>query len=172
MDRRTILRSAVPLTAVTQASAAETVQNLVDPAPLEGELAKYPRCSQCNMDRRKFHRTRHLIHFADGTAEGSCSIRCVTVSQMQKLPMGAQTIYAADFGSDAEPRPLVDVDKATYVIGGNLPPLMSIRPKTSFASRDAAKAACAEKGRELASFDQALTAAYSDMVDEIVSAVE
>lgn len=169
MDRRTLLRSAVLLTAATPAIASEKAQNLVDPAPLEAELAKYPRCSQCNMDRRTFHRTRHLIHYVDGTAEGSCSIRCVAVSLMQKLPMGAQTIYAADFGSDAEPRPLVDVDKAIYIIGGNFPPLMSIRPKTSFASPEAAKAACAEKGGELASFDQALTAAYSDMVDEMKS---
>jgi len=167
MDRRTVLRSALLLVASTPAIAEDEKARPVDPAPLENELSKYPRCSQCNMDRRTFHRTRHLIHYLDGTAEGSCSIRCVAVSLMQRVEMGAAAIYAADFGSVAEPRPMIDADQATYIIGGDFPPLMSKRPKTAFASREAAEAGQVAKGGELADFDQALKAALADMVDEM-----
>jgi copper chaperone NosL len=167
MDRRTLLRSALLLATATPAIADDKAETAVDPAPLHNELAKYPRCSQCNMDRRMFHRTRHLIHYLDGSAEGSCSIRCVAVSLMQKVEMGAKAIYAADFGSEAEPRPLVDADKATYIVGGAFPPLMSKRPKTAFADPAVAKAAREAKGGELANFDQALTAAYADLVDDM-----
>ncbi|HTY03914.1 MAG TPA: nitrous oxide reductase accessory protein NosL [Rhodocyclaceae bacterium] len=153
---------------VAPAAAAETAdkpERSADPAPLDHELEKYPRCSQCNMDRRKFHRTRHLIHYDDGTAEGSCSIRCVAVSLMQNLRKDTQAVYAADFGSEMEPRPLVNVEKATYIIGGEFPTVMSKRPKTAFASVEAARAAQAAKGGELADYDQALVAAFADMVE-------
>jgi copper chaperone NosL len=168
MDRRTALRAALLLAASSVATAQENGERSaaqVDPAPLNDELEKYPRCSQCNMDRRKFHRTRHLIHYDDGSAEGTCSIACVAVSQIKSLRKETQGIYAADFGAEAEPRPLVDVEKATYIIGGDFPAVMSKRPKTAFASLDAAKAGQSAKGGELADYDQALTAAFADLVE-------
>ena len=169
MDRRTLLNGVLAMALVSSARADDKPVSLPDSAPLEHELDKYPRCSQCGMDRRKFHRTRHLIHYEDGTAEGSCSIRCVGVSLMQNLRKDTQAIYAADFGSEAEPRPLVSVEGATYIIGGDFPTVMSKRPKTAFASAQAAMAARAGKGGELADFDQALAAAFYDLVDGLKS---
>jgi len=171
MDRRSAIRSALLLATVPAiaAEAGEKAERAIDPAPLDNELEKYPRCSQCNMDRRKFHRSRHLIHYEDGTVEGSCSIRCVAVSLVQNLRQDTQAIYAADFGAEVEPRPLVNVEKATYIVGGDFPTVMSKRPKTAFASLDAARVGQAARGGELADYDQALTAAFVDLVEGLKS---
>ena len=165
MKRRSLLATALLAAAAPRVYAEAGREARPDPAPLDNELDKHPRCAQCGMDRRMFHRTRHLIQFEDGTAEGTCSIHCVAISLVHHLPLTAQAVWAADFGATAEPRPLVPADKAGYLVGGNFPPVMSKRPKTAFASAEAAKAAQAANGGELADFDQALVASYTDLVD-------
>jgi nitrous oxide reductase accessory protein NosL len=165
MDRRHLLKSSLLLLAAPAAQAQPAREAKPDPAPLDNELDKHPRCAQCGMDRRMFHRTRHLIQFEDGATEGTCSIHCVAISLVHHLPATAQAVWAADFGAAAEPRPLVPADKAGYLIGGNFPPVMSRRPKTAFASVEAARVAQAGNGGELADFDQALVASYADLVD-------
>jgi nitrous oxide reductase accessory protein NosL len=153
---------------VAKEKAAESGEMQIDPQPLDRELEKYPRCIQCSMDRRKYQRTRHLIHFEDGTAEGSCSLRCVAVMLMQNNhSRRAQAVYAADFGAEAEPPPLVNVDQATYVIGGDFPAVMTKLPTTAFASLEAAKAGQAAKGGEIATYEQALVALYAGLVDNM-----
>ena len=52
---------------------------------------------------------------------------------------GTQAIYAADYGATAEPKPLVDVDKAIYLVGSKLPGVMTKQSKVAFSSRPAAK---------------------------------
>jgi nitrous oxide reductase accessory protein NosL len=119
------------------------------------------------MDRRTYHRTRHLVLYSDGLIEGTCSIRCVAVSLMQRPYLPVRAFYAADFGSNADPRPLVDTDQATYIIGGDFPPVMSRRPKTAFADAREAQAQKEARGGDIASFVEALKEAYADMVDEM-----
>ena len=169
MDRRSLLKGGLVLLATNSVAAEDGKEQRADPMPLENELDKYPKCSQCGMDRRKFHRTRHLVHFEDGTAEGTCSIHCVGVSLVKSLRKDTQAIYAADFGAEAEPRPLVEVTKATYIVGGDFPTVMSKRPKTAFSSTEAARTAQAAKGGELASYDEALTASFADLVEALRS---
>lgn len=141
-------------------TAAEVVK---DPQPLTDELGKYASCKYCGMDRRKWHHSRHLIHYDDDYVEGTCSIHCAAVSLALHLDRGPKAVYAADFGATADPRPLVDVDRAVYLIGSKLPGTMSARSKMAFADAAAARAAQAAQGGDLGTFDQALAAAYADM---------
>ncbi len=137
-----------------------------DDKPLENELEKYSRCPYCGMDRTKFHHSRHLVQYDDGLVDGTCSIHCLSISLSLNLDRGPKVIYAADFGSDAEIKPLVEVDKATYLLGSKLKATMSGKSKMAFASADAVKAAQAANGGELADFDAALTATYTDMAKD------
>lgn len=139
-----------------------------DPTPVESELEKYPRCPYCGMDRRRWHHSRHLIHYSDDLVDGVCSLHCAAVSLALNLDRVPQAIYAADFGADAEPKPLVDVDQtqAVYLIGSSLPGTMTGRSKMAFADRGRAEAAQAENGGDLGVFDVALTAAYQDMAED------
>lgn len=137
-----------------------------DDNPLDNELEKYPRCPYCGMDRNKWHHSRHLVHYDDGLADGTCSIHCLAISLSLNLDRGPKAIYAADFGSSAQPKAMVEVDKATYLVGSKLKGTMSANSKMAFASEEAAKAAQAKEGGELTKFDDALTAAYLGMAKD------
>ena len=104
----------------SQVFAASEPSSKADAAPLDNELAKYPRCVICNMDRAKFHFSRHLLHYADQHAEGTCSINCTSEVMLRERKRGFKAIYAADFGVTGEPKPLVEASAATYLIGSSL----------------------------------------------------
>lgn len=137
-----------------------------DREPLVGELDKYPRCPYCGMDRRHWHHSRHLVHYDDGRVDGTCSIHCVAVALALNMDLGPHAIYVADFGSDAEIKPLIEVGHAVYLVGSALPGTMSARSKMAFADSAAAEMARAAHGGELADFDAALLAAYHDMAQD------
>ena len=137
-----------------------------DDNPLENDIQKYPRCPYCGMKRKMWNHSRHLVAYDDGLADGTCSIHCTAISLSLNLDRGPKGIYAADFGSDAEVKPLVNVDSATYLVGSKLKGTMSANSKMAFASADAAMAAKGEQGGETMNFDQALKQAYLDMAKD------
>jgi nitrous oxide reductase accessory protein NosL len=139
-----------------------------DETPLEGELEKYAKCPYCGMDRTKYHHSRHLVQYDDNLVDGTCSIHCLAVSLSLNLDRGPKAIYAADFGAEGEIKPLVEVDKASYLLGSKLNATMAGKSKMAFASAEAAKAAQAANGGELADFDGALAVTYSDMAKDTI----
>ena len=139
-----------------------------DDNPLENELRKYPKCPYCGMDRKKWHHSRHLVHYDDGLVDGTCSIHCLAISLSLNLDRGPKAIYAADIGAKAEIKPLVEVDKASYLIGSKLKGTMTGKSKMAFASAAAAEAAKAKQGGELGSFDDALRESYLSMHSDTV----
>ena len=139
-----------------------------DENPLQDELGKYPKCPYCGMDRTKWHHSRHLVQYDDNLVDGTCSIHCLAISLSLNIDRGPKAIYAADFGSDEKIKPLVEVDKASYLIGSKLKGTMSRNSKMAFASADAAKASQAGNGGDLGSFDDALREAYLSMANDTV----
>lgn len=170
MKRRTLLKSTgLAITSLAamnglsgQVFAADKPAIKPDTAPLSDELDKYPRCVICNMDRRKFHFSRHLLHYADNHAEGTCSINCASEAMLRERKRGFKAIYAADFGVAGEPKPLTEASSATYLIGSSLRAVMSPVSKYAFAQRSAAEAAMSDAGGQLASFEQAVAASLED----------
>ena len=130
-----------------------------DDNPTKDEFRKYPRCPYCGMSRKKFSHTRHLIQYDDGTAEGTCSIRCVAVAFAINLDRGPKKIWVGDAGSDAKVKPLVEGEKATYILDPKHMGTMTHRRKWAYA--DAAKAKAT--GAKTVTFDEALQAAYEDL---------
>lgn len=137
-----------------------------DDNPLQNELEKYPSCPYCGMNRTQWHHSRHLVQYDDGLADGTCSIHCLAISLSLNLDRGPKAIYAADFGADGKPKPLVNVDQATYLVGAKLKGTMTAKSKMAFASADAAQTTQAEKGGELGSFDDALRETYLGMAND------
>lgn len=184
MDRRTLLRSALVAGlagGIWTPVAAGRIQcegdgtplqfmprTQPDDEPLVNELEKYPRCPYCGMDRRQWHHSRHLVHYDDGRVDGTCSIHCTAIALAVNMDLGPQAIYAADFGSDAGIKPLIEVSEAAYLIGSALPGTMSARSKMAFADAAAAELARSAHGGELDDFDAALLAAYVDMAQDTV----
>lgn len=139
-----------------------------DPNPLENELTKYPKCPYCGMDRTQYHQSRHLIHYADDLVDGTCSLHCAALSLALNLDRSPKAIYAADYGAEAEPKPLVNVDQAVYLIGSDIKGVMTKVSKAAFAARGAAQAAQKRHGGEPGSFDDALRSAYRSMAEDTI----
>jgi len=143
-----------------------TPKTAPDSKPLDNELAKYPKCPYCGMDRKQYHHSRHLVHYQDDLVDATCSIHCAALSLALNMDRGPKAIYAADFGAKADPKPLVNVDSATYLIGSKLPGVMTAQSKVAFASKADAEAAMKDKGGELGDFDAALAASYQSMASD------
>jgi len=137
-----------------------------DPDPLEDDLKKYPKCPYCGMNRTMWNHSRHLVHYDDDLVDGTCSLHCLAISLSLNLDRGTKAIYAADFGSAGKIKPLVNVDKATYLAGSDLPGTMTKQSKMAFSSPEAVKAAEKSHGGVLVSFDEALTRAYLSMAKD------
>ena len=144
-----------------------------DTSPLVDELAKYPRCRYCGMERAKFSHTRHLLVYEDDTVEGTCSLHCAAISLSLNMDRGPKAIFAGDAGSKEAIRPLVAADKAHYVIDASKPGTMTRVSKFAYAERAAAETAAAgeaaaKAGAKVVDFDAALTAAYLGMAEDTI----
>jgi len=146
----------------------EPSQQSADSAPLDNELEKYPRCVICNMDRRKFHYARHLLHYGDGHAQGTCSVHCAAECMLRERRRGYLAIYAPDFAATGDPKPLIEVSLATYLIGSDLRGVMTPVSKVSFASREAAMQAKATYGGEIGNFSTAISASLEESANSLI----
>ncbi|MCP4670709.1 MAG: twin-arginine translocation pathway signal protein [Desulfobacula sp.] len=137
-----------------------------DPDPLKDELNKYKRCPYCGMMRKMWNHSRHLVHYDDDLVDPTCSLHCAAISLSLNLDRGIKAIYAADFGSDNKIKPMINVDKVTYLAGSDLPGTMTKQSKMAFSSQKAALAANKSHGGELVDFEKALTKAYLSMASD------
>lgn len=138
-----------------------------DPVAHENDLDKYPKCPYCSMDLRANHRTRMLVHYANDVPDPTCSIHCAAISLAINLFWEPKAIWTADNAADTEPRPLLDAATATYLVGGDLPGIMTWNSKYAFNGVEAATAAQKIHGGKLLDFRQTLKLAYNDMDDDL-----
>jgi len=126
------------------------------------DIAAHKSCQYCGMDREKFAHSRMLIEFDDGTAAATCSLHCAAVDLAGNIDKTPMAIKVADFGS----KEMIDAEKAIWVIGGSKQGVMTRTAKWAFASREKAEAFVKDNGGKLASFDEAMKAAYEDMYSD------
>ena len=138
-----------------------------DPKPLENEFEKYPKCPYCGMDRKQHNATRMMVLYSDDLADGTCSIHCLALSLGLNVDREPKDIWGPDFANSADPRPLMPVDKLTYLIGADLKHAMTKRSKHSFASAETAKEFQGKHGGTLGKFDDALRESYLDMATDV-----
>ncbi len=138
-----------------------------DATPLVNELSKYPRCPYCNMDRTQYHASRMLIQYGDDLVDGTCSIHCSALSLGLNIDRQPKGIWVGDNAAAGEIKPLVEVDKATFLVGSQIKGVMTQRSKVAFSNQAAADASRKANGGEFMDFDQALAAAYADMSRDV-----
>lgn len=138
-----------------------------DPQANVNDIEKYPKCPYCGMDRRQYHHSRMLVHYSDDLADGVCSLHCAAISLSLNVDHEPKVIWVGDNAVEGEPKPLVEVDKATFLVGSKIPGVMTARSKVAYGTEQAAKAAQAANGGELVKFDDALLAAYTDMAKDV-----
>jgi copper chaperone NosL len=138
-----------------------------DPNPHINDTEKYQKCPYCGMDRKQFHQSRMLIHYSDDLPDGTCSLHCAAISLSINVDREPKAIWVADNGIEGTIKPLVEVDKAVFLVGSQIKGVMTARSKVAYGSNGAGKAAQAANGGELADFDKALLAAYTDMAQDV-----
>ena len=138
-----------------------------DPQANVNDIEKYAKCPYCGMDRKQYHHSRMLVQYSDDLADGTCSLHCTAISLSLNVDREPKAIWVGDNAAPGDVKPLVEVDKATFLIGSKIPGVMTANSKVAYGTEDAAKAAQAAQGGELAKFDQALLAAYTDMSKDV-----
>lgn len=152
----------------TDATPAQFLPKLApDPAPEEDDLEKYPTCPYCGMDRRYNHRARMLIHYGNDAPDPLCSIHCGAISLALNLSLDPKAIYAADNAVSTDPRPLIEVGKATFLVGSDLPGVMTWNSKVAYGRTEAATSAQKTHGGRLLDFQQTLKVAFADLADDL-----
>ena len=182
MDRREALKmsvlASIGLAAAGKASAqsgcagdgtpAQFIpKTAADPQPQVDDIAKYPKCPYCGMDRKQYHHSRMVVHYADDLADGTCSLHCSAISLALNIDRDPKALWVGDNAVEGDTKPLVEVEKASFVVGSKLPGVMTARSKVAYGNADAAKASQAANGGEIVDFDQALLAAYTDMSADV-----
>ena len=182
MDRREALKlsvlASIGLATAGKASAQSscpgdgtpaqfTPKSAPDPQPQVDDIAKHPKCPYCGMDRKHFHHSRMVVHYGDDLADGTCSLHCAAISLSLNIDRDPKALWVGDNAADGDVKPLVEVEKASFLVGSKLPGVMTARSKVAYANADAAKASQAANGGEIVDFDQALLAAYTDMSADV-----
>ncbi len=116
-------------------------------------------CLHCGMDRTTFSHSRMLIEYDDNTTVGTCSIHCTAVDLAIHIDKTPKIIKVADYNS----KQLIDAEKAVWVIGGEKQGVMTARGKWAFAAKADAEAFVKANKGKLATFEEAIKAAYEDM---------
>lgn len=138
-----------------------------DAQPQVDDIAKYPKCPYCGMDRKQFHHSRMVVHYGDDLVDGTCSLHCSAISLSLNIDRDPKALWVGDNAAEGEVKPLVEVEKASFLVGSKLPGVMTAHSKVAYGNADAAKASQAANGGEIVEFDQALLAAYTDMSADV-----
>lgn len=136
-----------------------SVATVVVSAAEQADIAVDPSCKTCGMDRAMFARSRMLTEYDDGKTMATCSLHCAALDLAGSLSHAPVAIRVADYDSHL----LIDAQNAVWVVGGNLPGVMSARGKWAFSSRAQAEKFVAEHGGTIEIFANAVNAAYEDM---------
>ncbi len=123
------------------------------------DVKQAPSCAYCGMDRTKFSHTRMLVTYDDGTKIGTCSLHCLALDLAINIDKTPNVIEVGDCIS----KKLIDAEKAYWVIGGGKPGVMTKQGKWAFANKVYAEKYIREHGGTLATFEEAMQAAYESM---------
>ncbi len=126
------------------------------------DIQKYPSCKYCGMDRGKFAHSRVIIEYDDGSALATCSIHCAAVDLAINIDKTPKSIFVGDYNL----KRLIDAEKAVWVIGGSKMGVMSKRAKWGFEKKEDSEKFISANGGALATFDEAVKAAYEDMYQD------
>ncbi len=145
------------------AAAIMVITLVLSGTPLFAQTAKAPQagssCIYCGMDTQKFAHTSMLIEYEDGSTAATCSIHCAAIDLAISIGKTPRAIKVGDYNT----REAIDAVTACWTIGGDVQGVMTSRAKWAFGKKaDCTKFAREHKAR-VATFEDALKAAYEDM---------
>lgn len=133
-------------------------------AQTRDDVSSHKSCNYCGMDRGVFDFSRMLIEYSDGTVKAVCSLHCAATDLANNIDKTPNSIKVGDFNG----KKLIDAEKAFWVIGGNKPGVLSKKAKWAFEQKDDAENFIKTNQGKLASFEEALNAAYGGMAEDTI----
>jgi len=133
--------------------------NFFLPLPFNLEAKEEPKwCPLCGMNLKMYHQTSNRLTFSDGSKVQTCSIFCAA-QFYEKRPTEIERWEVVDY----ETKGWIDARKAHWLIGSDIPGVMTAVSKLAFLSLgDAQKYQKKHRGT-LGKFDDALNRTLSDM---------
>jgi nitrous oxide reductase accessory protein NosL len=121
--------------------------------------AEDPRwCQLCGMNLKMYHQTSNRLTFNDGSKVQTCSIFCAA-QYYEKRPLDIDRWEVVDYGSKA----FIDAKKASWVIGSDIPGVMTAVGKLAFASKEEAEKFQKAHGGTVGTFEDALNRTLADL---------
>ena len=116
-------------------------------------------CLYCGMTRSRFPHSWVELRQPDGDSTNCCSLHCAAVHMALHPKETPAQILVGDYPSGA----LIDADRAHWVLGGDVPGVMTRRAKWAFRDSEAAALFRKNHGGQEATFDDVIRAAFEDM---------
>lgn len=113
--------------------------------------ASRPDCKVCGMWIDQYRQTRHVFIAKDGSRVMFCSLTC-TARYLKSHGSEVRQGQVADYLSTE----LIDTDQALYLVGSDIPPVMSNTSIIAFSSRERAEKFRQEHGGRILTYSQAL----------------
>ena len=115
-------------------------------------------CPLCGMNLKMYLQTNNQLTFSDGTKVQTCSIFCAA-QFYEKRPTEIDRWEVVDY----ETKGWIDAKKAHWLIGSDIPGVMTAVSKLAFLTMDDAKKYQQKHGGTIGTFDDALNRTLSDM---------
>ena len=127
--------------------------------PFTIDAKEEPRwCPLCGMNLKMYHQTNNHLTFSEKTHVQACSIFCAA-QFYEKRPTEIDLWEVVDF----ETKRWTDARKAHWLIGSDIPGVMTAVSKLAFLAMDDAKKYQQKHGGTIGTFDDALNRTLSDM---------
>ncbi|MCK8600923.1 nitrous oxide reductase accessory protein NosL [Desulfoferrobacter suflitae] len=119
-------------------------------------------CMYCGMERASYEHSWVIIEHEDGSVEGFCSVHCAAIDMALHTDKPVKRVTVGDYNTKQQ----IDAEKAYWVIGGDVPGVMTARAKWAFADKDAADSFISQHGGKTANFDEVMKASFDDMYND------
>lgn len=140
-------------------AVALVLSGTLAPAQTEKAHQAGSSCIYCGMDRQKFAHSGMLIEYEDGSTAATCSIRCAAIDFAVNIGKTPRAIKVGDYNT----REPIDAVTACWTIGGDIQGVMTSRAKWAFGKKADCEKFAGEHKARIASFEDAMKAAYEDM---------
>jgi len=115
-------------------------------------------CPLCGMNLKMYHQTSNRVTFYDGLKVQTCSIFCAA-QFYEKRPTEIDRWEVVDY----ETKGWIDAKKAHWLIGSDIPGVMTAVSKLAFSSLENTQKFLKSHGGTIGNFDDALNRTLSDM---------
>jgi len=115
-------------------------------------------CPLCSMNLKMYHQTSNRLTFSDGTKVQTCSIFCAAqIYEKRAAEIDRWEVVGY------ETKGWIDAKKAHWLIGSNIPGVMTAVGKIAFSSSEDVQKYQKNHGGTVGTFDDALSRTLSDM---------